>query len=320
MIYLIWGKPKHGKTYRAVLLARRALKRGDKTVYSNFPIVTEWGCSKEWKPEYAKENIQNSLIIIDEAYMDYNSRNFSKFTKEEHTFFSLNGHNGNDIIVIAHSPARLDVVIREMVNEFQYVDAVFVPFTSRTLWFKLEAYLDEQAISMRHVSKGSVYYTIRYPFSWKVARSYDYKFYRNMEHFDPSIYPEWDKVITIRKDLYHKKRVSIFETLFFTISLWLLPVLYPIKCVTRFRLYHKLAPIFYKEMFIKFLLLLRKLLDVYQEKISKSKVKYYLDVTYNSDFFKPLLYEDERFVKICTDTFTSMNCLLALLTFKGLSF
>ena len=110
-------------------------------------IYDQGRSSLVWTPDLAHESIHDALIVIDEAYRDYNSRSFKNFSPDEHTFFATNGHNNVDIVLIAQNPARVDVVIREMCNIYFFVRKVSLPFVSRPLCFRVLGFLDELSMS-----------------------------------------------------------------------------------------------------------------------------------------------------------------------------
>jgi zona occludens toxin (predicted ATPase) len=122
MIYIIWGFPGGGKSYFATRRAYHAMKAGKK-VFTNYPVMylqkpslfqrflnifrkkenrreSHVVSSYVWKSSYLKEYIVGALIIIDEAYRDYSSRNWQKFTEDIHTNFATNRHNDNDFYFI----------------------------------------------------------------------------------------------------------------------------------------------------------------------------------------------------------------------------
>ncbi|MDO4957601.1 MAG: hypothetical protein Q4E60_11370, partial [Bacteroidales bacterium] len=75
----VWfGVPGSGKTTFAAWLAKKDLKYGI-DVWSNTPIT---GCI-EFNPQedIGKYMISNGHVIIDEAGIEYDSRNFKNFTK-----------------------------------------------------------------------------------------------------------------------------------------------------------------------------------------------------------------------------------------------
>ena len=188
MIYIIWAPPRKGKTYYATWLAIRALKnihkgKGNKRkVFSNYPIYhKKWGSSLYLDRDTLKYDITDSVIIFDEAYRDFNSRTFFKFTKAEHTFFATNGHDNNDIYLIAHGIGRVDSVIREMVDTFFFIKKYGIPFVERPLFFNIEGYIDLIDIAQRH-RRNTVYSSFWLRFSKDVAESYNTHFFRKPDN------------------------------------------------------------------------------------------------------------------------------------------
>lgn len=174
MIYVYIGAPGQGKTFSATHRALSELKKG-RTVFSNFPIedTKRHLVTKIWKKEYAStKHIKDSLIIIDEAYKDWNSKDWKDITPEEHSFFAECRHWGNDIILIAQSSARVATIAKEIAN------IVIVKKYTLLYWFiigfKLEYYETVDDISRRHISKDPLYY--RHDFIWfnkRTAKAYD---------------------------------------------------------------------------------------------------------------------------------------------------
>jgi uncharacterized protein YqkB len=204
MIYIIWAPPRKGKTYFATNIAINALKkiskkRGSKNkVFSNYPIFhKKYGSTLFWDKDTYQYNITDSLIIIDEAYRDYNARKYHKFSNEEHTFFATNGHSNNDIFLIAHGIHRLDSVIREMVDQFYFVKKYGIPFVEKPLFFIIEGYLDEIDIANRY-RRDAVYSKQWLWFKKSVAECYDTHYFKNQEEED-FIYESWI-------DYYNQKR------------------------------------------------------------------------------------------------------------------
>lgn len=185
MIYIIWAPPRQGKTFLATRIGVDAMtkKKNPRRVFSNYPIIDrKTGISSYvWTPEKTYENVNGSIIIIDEAYRNYNSRNYRGFSVDDHTWFATNGHLGNDIYLIAQNPARIDTVIREMTNEFIFVEK-FHPFEFldwRPSWFKMSVYLSYEEFTM--MGRLEPYLMYR-QLAWKrYADAYDTRYYRQEE-------------------------------------------------------------------------------------------------------------------------------------------
>ena len=191
MIYLIVAPPGNGKTYFATHLAlkigRKKFNKQTKqpvfSVYTNFPVFDKKiGYSTyKWEHDYVFKSIYDSTIIIDEAWQYFSSRDYKNFGKDLQAFFALNRHNGNDIYIIAQNAARVDVIIREMVNEFYYIEKHCIPFTDRPLWFTAWVYQD--LTQMAKMSPDILAYSSkrRVLFRKRTANAYDTHAFRTIK-------------------------------------------------------------------------------------------------------------------------------------------
>lgn len=123
MITIVMGAPGKGKSTYLALQAKKSIKKGIK-VYSNYHIL---GCYKI-DPNFDFGNIllEDGLIIVDEAGREHNSRDWQRFTKECYTFYSQHRHYNLDIILAVQHWERLDLTIKELVQEIHIVkDTIF---------------------------------------------------------------------------------------------------------------------------------------------------------------------------------------------------
>lgn len=177
MIHVWFGAPRQGKTYSVTRLAILRMMKG-RRVYSNYPIITRGKqifSSMVWQGDMIYENIHNCDIVIDEAYRDYSSRKYQNFSIDQHTFFATNGHNDIDIHLITQNPARIDLIIREIVNFYHWVNKVELPW-GRPLYFRDYVYLLEADMISR--SKERTFMINRYLFRKIYAEAYDTLYYR----------------------------------------------------------------------------------------------------------------------------------------------
>lgn len=191
MIYIVFGAPGEGKSYACTSFAIDALNKG-RTVFTNYPVRTKSGKSTyKWTPDlvYTDKLIKNAVIIIDEAYRDYSSREYKNFTKDIHTFFATNRHNELEIYLIAQNPSRIDVVIREILNSVILVrkKAIF----GKIIGFKLEYFEDFETLGKRFLSKENLYYAHRFLwFNREVSQAYDTHYYGSRSG-DPYVGEYW---------------------------------------------------------------------------------------------------------------------------------
>lgn len=169
--HVVYGRPGTGKTYFLAERALRSVRRGR-------PAVTDFrlpGCLQFDDRLLHGEMIYDSDIYLDEAYKYFNSRNFRSFSSSMHDFFSLHRHNGNTIYLGTQHPARLDVVIRELVDDFVLLSATSLPFVDHPVWFTRRFYFDDPCRVPTVAAEGLVkpFAVERSLFSWSVARAYD---------------------------------------------------------------------------------------------------------------------------------------------------
>lgn len=200
-----FAPPRQGKTYVVVAEAIKEMQK-KKEVYSNFPIITPDGkyISKVWQPEYIYENIQNAIIIIDEAQRDFDSQGHKALDVDEDTFFAASGHNGLEIRVISQNLTRVAKAIRDRMNEFIFVQKGFlsIPFLKnregqwgRPVYFKQTSYLTLEDLESH--DKERVYLTERTLFKNYIAASYDTHYFKKAgEQFIPD---NWMDYIIINK-------------------------------------------------------------------------------------------------------------------------
>lgn len=114
-VSIIYGLPGAGKSYFLSCLADEYIKKGY-DVCSNYPIKGTRIISKS--DINTDLCLSNCVILLDEAHTLFNSRGFKNFNQTMHEFFSLHRHLGNKIFLVTQHPARLDVVIREISEDF----------------------------------------------------------------------------------------------------------------------------------------------------------------------------------------------------------
>ncbi len=110
------------------IMSTKWFKRS-RIVYSNMPI---YGCRKiDPKVDLGVYLVENALILIDEAGIDYNSRNFKNFPDENRKFFKYHRHEKCSVAVFSQSPDDMDKVLRELAHNRYIVKSV--PFCSYIL-------------------------------------------------------------------------------------------------------------------------------------------------------------------------------------------
>ena len=122
------GVPGSGKTTFASYLVKQRRKKAKKKkcsdlILSNTPIK---GAYKVYKSDIGKYMIQDCLLIMDEAGIDYNNRNFKTFSDEETYFYKFHRHYNVDIAMFSQD-FDVDVKLRKLSTRLFIVQKSFIP-------------------------------------------------------------------------------------------------------------------------------------------------------------------------------------------------
>lgn len=110
-VIFIVGQIGSGKSAYSVKLARQALKK-NRPVYSTDYIQGCFQFDVEWLSNMKCP--ENSLLIIDESALKFNSREFSKISKNVLAYFKKCRHFKNDVVLISQTFSDTDKQIREI--------------------------------------------------------------------------------------------------------------------------------------------------------------------------------------------------------------
>lgn len=163
-----FGVPGSGKTTYAAYLAREA-QRESKVLRlcRRFPNrFTTWILNgKNWKRPYpvwsnvpisgtlrinAKEDlgvnlIQDGKLIIDEAGVEFNNRDYKSFPKPAIKFFKYHRHYGVSVDVFSQSFEDMDVTLRRLAQNFYVVRRSVIPFFIVTKLIRRKVGIDESS-------------------------------------------------------------------------------------------------------------------------------------------------------------------------------
>lgn len=189
---------KHYKKTNSFL--RRAIRRiahrniWVNNVYSTYPILLRKGTKKR-KPVYSNrvsffdlvpQNrfLPQSLIIIDEAQVVYDSEEFKEFPKDIATFNQFHRHFGiDDIIYITQHPSRLLKKLRVLVSEFDRVKTfILIPFIKLAIINLVQYYEFDDYGKYNHPKKEAKTYDVNNKlvifFARRVFNAYDSTYMR----------------------------------------------------------------------------------------------------------------------------------------------
>lgn len=176
---IYFGVPGSGKTTFAAYLTKKALKKNPKGKYrvlSNVPIK---GAYKTEKQDIGHYQIDNCLLLLDEAGIDYNNRNFNKFSDDETYFFKYHRHYRTDISIFSQDYEDMDLKLRKLATRYFIVKKSILPgFVYRR---EIEKYIgiDEQTHQIVDMYRFKfLLFGIKYiycPKLWNMFDSYSYK-------------------------------------------------------------------------------------------------------------------------------------------------
>lgn len=129
---IYFGVPGSGKTTFAAYFTKKMLKKGysklrvrkSKRVLCNVPIK---GSYKVTKDDIGHYMISNCLLLLDEAGIDYNNRNFKNFSKEETYFFKYHRHYKCDIVLFSQDHEDMDLKLRKLATRIYVVRKSILP-------------------------------------------------------------------------------------------------------------------------------------------------------------------------------------------------
>lgn len=166
---LIMGKAGSGKSSLMGLLVRRAIKRGI-PVYCNHHVL---GANKIDSRDLGACDLNECIIIIDEAQLHYDNRDFKTFSKENKYFFSNFRHHKIEVYIISQSFEDLDVKIRRQAQRI-YIMQPFIKGTILMQKVRMKFGVSEDQTNIITMYKTSIF-GIRIKFSfpaWKFFNSY----------------------------------------------------------------------------------------------------------------------------------------------------
>lgn len=136
MLSYIFGLPGSGKSTYLCYLARREIRRINRRkssyerVLANFDVK---GCYRIDFKDLGQFDTSNSLILIDEATLDCDSRDFKRFSDNSKYFFLMHRHYGSDIWIASQQYDGVDKKIRDITQRMLYIRRLPFGFSSLTL-------------------------------------------------------------------------------------------------------------------------------------------------------------------------------------------
>lgn len=146
-------------------------------VYSNVPITGAYKLDP--KEDIGKYMIENAKVIIDEAGIEYNNRNFKSFPQEAIYFYKYHRHYQVSVDVFSQSYEDMDVTLRRLAQNFYVVRRSLVPFCIVARRIRRKVGVDEQSKQIADLyAMGLPFLDTKRIFSpplWKLFNSYSRK-------------------------------------------------------------------------------------------------------------------------------------------------
>lgn len=121
---IAWAR-EHPGPFSEKLLASRFFKRA-MPVYSNVPITGAYKLSPQ--EDIGKVMICGGKVIIDEAGIEYNNRNFKSFPPDAVYWYKYHRHYECSVDVFSQSYEDMDITLRRLAQNYYVVRKSILPF------------------------------------------------------------------------------------------------------------------------------------------------------------------------------------------------
>lgn len=138
-VRVFFGKPGAGKSTFCASFAKYYQKKGI-TVYSNVPIK---GCIQVDRSDIGKYDISNGHLIIDEAGIDYNNRNFKSMPQDAIKWWKLIRHFHCSASVMSQSYDDMDITLRRLAHDTYIIKRSLIPGMFICKKFNMKIDIDE---------------------------------------------------------------------------------------------------------------------------------------------------------------------------------
>lgn len=173
-VNVFFGIPGSGKSTYAAHRAKKCLKRGE-AVYSNVNIKGTYKLNP--RDDLGVYEVRGGKVIIDEAGLDFNSRNFKSFSNENRTFFKMHRHEETSVDVFSQSFDDMDKTIRVLARNFWVVKPSLIPYFIVAVRINRYVGVDKQTQQIVDAYKmGLPFIDTKYCFApsvWKMFDSYE---------------------------------------------------------------------------------------------------------------------------------------------------
>ncbi len=120
-----WAR-KHPNRLTNWLLNKTQLFKRRLAVWSNVPITGAY--SLDPQKDIGKYMIESGKVIIDEAGIEYNNRNFKSFPQEAVYWYKYHRHYSCSVDVFSQSYEDMDITLRRLAQNYYVVKKSMIPY------------------------------------------------------------------------------------------------------------------------------------------------------------------------------------------------
>ena len=124
LVSVYFGVPGCGKTTFASWLSKQHIKQGT-TVHSNVPIT---GTYKLEASDLGVHMLYDTAIILDEAGIEFNNRNYKALPQHTIRFLKFHRHYKTSIDVFSQSHEDMDITIRRLAQRYFCIKKSIIPY------------------------------------------------------------------------------------------------------------------------------------------------------------------------------------------------
>jgi len=168
---LYFGIPGSGKSTIAALIAKKTMKKKKRRVLSNFAIKGTYVLNKD---DIGVYDMSNSLLIVDEAGVDYDNRNWKNNLNPNQVYFYKHYRHYNCDIVMFSQSIDIDIKLRNLADKYRIVKKSLIPFFVKTKLIKKKIDINKETGEIIDRYSFVIFSTKRYfsPKAWKLFNSY----------------------------------------------------------------------------------------------------------------------------------------------------
>ncbi len=120
-----WAR-KHPNRFTNWLLNKTQLFKRRLDVWSNVPITGAY--SLDPQKDIGRYMIESGKVIIDEAGIEYNNRNFKSFPQEAVYWYKYHRHYSCSVDVFSQSYEDMDITLRRLAQNYYVVKKSMIPY------------------------------------------------------------------------------------------------------------------------------------------------------------------------------------------------